>query len=571
MLQQLSIRNFALVDTVDISFRPGLNIITGETGAGKSIIVDALLLLLGERSSADDVQQGAAKAVVEGIFSIQGNKSVRAFLDEHSFDQRDNELIIRREVSARGTSRSFINDSPATVPVARALGDLLVDFHGQHDHQSLLRPDQHLTLLDNVGGLAALGREYKRAYDTLRHLSRELAELLQREHQLHEQEEFRRFQLSEIEQVQPGLNEEEELEAELAIIENSEFLFETSTHLYRMLYEEENSIRDQLVRVRNILDKLAAVDKSFNDYRTECQSAIVIVEEIARHAQSYNSGIEYSPERLDDIRERLGALARLRKKYGSMQEVLRHRDELLRELQLTENFEQEIERLRGVITEQRKALGKLAKRLSAKRRDTGRDIEKSVVASLGRLGIAHSQFRVVMQQQKAASDTAFDVVADIDSEYFHAYPTGIDRVEFFISTNPGEEPKPLAKTASGGEISRVMLALKTILAQSDRLPMLIFDEIDTGISGRIAQKVGIAMKNLSSYHQIIAITHLPQIAALADSHIAVEKREIKKRSVISARVLTDEERFREVAKLLSGEEVTEASLQSARELASALS
>ncbi len=570
MLQQLSIRNFALIDAVDLGFRPGLNIITGETGAGKSIIVDALLLLLGERSSADEVQQGATKAIVEGIFSIQGNTSVRSFLDEHSFDQRGTELIVRREISARGTSRSFINDSPATVPVARALGDLLVDFHGQHDHQSLLRPEQHLALLDNVGNLTSIGREYRRAYDKLRTLSRELTELLEREHVLREQEEFRRFQFNEIDQVQPGLHEEEELEAELSIIENSEFLFETSTQLYSTLYEEENSIRDQLVRVRTILDKLAAVDKSFNEYRSECQSAIVIVEEIARHAQSYNSGIEFSPERLDEIRERLGALARLRKKYGTMEEVLRHRDELMKELQLTENFEQEIARLRTVIAEQRKVLGKLAKRLSNKRRDTGRDVEKSVVASLGRLGIAHAQFRVVIQQHRAATAETFDTTAEIDGELYHAFPTGVDKVEFFISTNPGEEPKPLAKTASGGEISRVMLALKTILAQSDRLPMLIFDEIDTGISGRIAQKVGIAMKSLSGYHQIIAITHLPQIAALADSHIAVEKREIKKRSVISARVLTDDERFREVAKLLSGEEVTEASLQSARELAGAL-
>ncbi len=570
MLQQLSIRNFALIDAVDLSFRPGLNIITGETGAGKSIIVDALLILLGERSSADEVQHGAAKAVVEGIFSIQGNTSVSSFLDEHSFDQRGTELIIRREISARGTSRSFVNDSPATIPIARALGDLLVDFHGQHDHQSLLRAEQHLVLLDNVGGLTAIGREYRRAFDKLRSLSRELTGLLEREHVLREQEEFRRFQFNEIEQVQPALHEEEELEEELSIIENSEFLFETSTQLYQTLYEEENSLRDQLVKARNVLDKLAAVDKSFNEYRSECQSAIVIVEEIARHAQSYNSGIEFNSERLEEIRERLGALARLRKKYGTIEEVLRQRDELMKELQLTENFEQEIVKLRTVIADQRRALGKLAKRLSAKRRSTGQEIEKSVVSSLSRLGIAHAQFRVAIHQYRVASAEAADVSAEIDGELYHAYPTGIDKAEFFISTNPGEEPKPLAKTASGGEISRVMLALKTILAQSDRLPMLIFDEIDTGISGRIAQKVGIAMKKLSSYHQIIAITHLPQIAALADSHIAVEKHEIKKRSVISARVLTDDERFREVAKLLSGEEVTEASLQSARELASAL-
>lgn len=570
MLQHLSIRNLALIESVELNFGPGLNIITGETGAGKSIIVDALLLLLGERSSADEVQHGAAKAVVEGFFSIEGNISVRSFLQDHHFDLRGHELIVRREISARGTSRSFINDSPATLPIARALGDLLVDFHGQHDHQSLLRPEHHIVLLDTVGGLAGILREYRTAYDTLRTLNEELASLLKREHVLKEQEEFRRFQLQEIEQIQPRLNEEEELEAELSIIENSEYLFETSTQLYRMLYEEENSIRDQLVRVRNLLDKLSNIDKTFSDYRADCQSSIVCVEEIARFAQSYNSGIEFSPQRLETIRERLVALARLRKKYGTIEEVLRQWAELQRELQLTENFEEEIQRLRTVISEQRRTLGKFAKRLSAKRRDTAREIEKSVIASLGRLGIPHAVFRVVFHQHPLPKSEEGALVAEIDGTMYQAYTNGIDKVEFFISTNPGEEPKPLAKTASGGEISRVMLALKTILAQSDRLPMLVFDEIDTGISGRIAQKVGIAMKNLSSYHQIISITHLPQIAALADSHIAVEKREIKKRSVISARVLNDDERMREVAKLLSGEEVTEASIQSARELANAV-
>lgn len=565
MLQHVSIRNLALIDSIDLNFGPGLNIITGETGAGKSFIVDALLLLLGDRSSADEVQKGAAKAIVEGVFSIEGNTSVRAFLQANNFDLLGSELIVRREISAKGTSRSFVNDSPATIPIARALGDALVDFHGQHDHQSLLRPEHHIGLIDNVGGLSNLVHEYRTAYDHLRTLTDQLSSLLQREHVLKEQEEFKRFQLQEIEKVHPKPNEEEELEAELSIIENSEFLFETTSSLYHMLYEQEDSIRDQLVKVRTLLDKLAAIDRTFNEYRTDCQSALVSVEELARFAQNYNSDIEFNPERLETIRERLLALARLRKKYGTMDELLRHWAELQQELQLTANFEEESKRLRTVIQQQQQVLGKIAKRLSAKRRDTARDIEKSVVASLAKLGIAHAQFRVVFQQQVEHADNA--VVANIDGTLYHAWAHGIDKAEFFISTNPGEEPKPLAKTASGGEISRVMLALKTILAQSDRLPMLVFDEIDTGISGRIAQKVGVAMKKLSHYHQIIAITHLPQIAALADTHIAVEKRDVKKRAVITARVLNEEERLGEVAKLISGEEITEASIQSARELA----
>lgn len=566
MLLSLSIRNFTLIESLDLRLGAGLNIITGETGAGKSIVIDAFLGLLGERISGDDVRHGAQKAILEGIFSISGNSAVRTFLQEHDFDVPTNEIIVRREISAKGTSRGFINDTPATIGTMKSLGDYLVDFHGQHDHQSLLKPELHLNLLDSVGGLGGIVDEYKRILAEQRTAISTLHDLTQREKALKEQADYKRFQLQEILEVSPQEQEEEQLKSELSLIEHSEFLHEHTEELYKVLYEDDKSIRDELIRVRNILDKLSAIDQTFDAFRSECQSCIVIVEEMAKSAQRYNAGIEFRPDRLEEIRERLTTLARLRKKYGSIPDALARMKELQHELSLAENFDEEIKRLKSEIKRLREAAGKIALKLSEKRSKTALEIEQSIVAMLEKLGIPKATFIVNIRQNVLAEKAGEKLCALADGILYEAFPAGIDKVEFYISTNPGAEPKPLSRTASGGEISRVMLALKTILAQSDRLPMLVFDEIDTGISGRIAQRVGVAMKNLSKFHQLIAITHQPQLAALADAHIVVEKKEIQSATFINARVLSSDEHIREVARLLSGERVTDASLESAREL-----
>lgn len=584
MLLSLHIENFALISMLDVNFGHGLNIITGETGAGKSIIVDALLSALGERMTIDTIRRGAQKSIVEAVFSIEGNTAVRTFLEENQFDCHENYLIVRREMTAKGISRSFINDSPSNLTLTKALGDLLADFHGQHEHQSLLKRSMHLNLLDNVGGLEGILSDYRTSFANLKSLLQDFSNLLFREKQLKEQEELKRFQFGEIQEVEPLPDEENLLKTELSIIEHAESLHTDTEQLYSILYEEENSIRDRLVKVRNILDRLTNIDASFAEYRAECQSSLIIVEEIAKFAQSYNSRIEFQPERIEFIRHRLVALARLRKKYGTFDEIFRFFDLLRNELALTENFEQELERLYAKIHEGQQKMGKIARRLSTKRQTISKQIEKSIIATLKNLGIPNAQFSVHFENTQA-ENTGIEkdefgqfiipknhhetLIAEIEGQKFCAYSDGIDKIEFYIAMNIGEELKPLAKVASGGEISRVMLALKTILAQSDRLPMLVFDEIDTGISGRIGQKVGIAMKNLSNYHQIISITHLPQIAALADTHICVKKSETKQETTITALVLSEEDHIREVAKLLSGEEITQASLESARELTKA--
>lgn len=571
MLQQLTVRNFTLIEELDLSFGRGLNIITGETGAGKSIIVDALLLLFGERGSAEYVRKGAAKAVIEGTFLIVKNKLLAEFLEQNDIEQNGNELLLRREISEKGTSRSFVNDTPTPLNIMREVGALLVDFHGQHEHQSLLRAESHVNFIDNFEGIAPVLAAYQAEFQALKASIHERSTLAARERTLAEQSEFRRFQLEEIDQIKPERGEEEALEQELSLRENAEQLHDLTYRLGALLYDEEDSVRDRLASANNILEELAHIDREFTEYSAECRSAIAIVGEIAKFAQAYRENIEFQPQRLEEIRYRLQQLSRLRKKYGSWDELFAKWDDLKRDAELSENFDAALERINTEIEATRERLGKSAEALSKKRRTTADRIEKKIIATLQTLGMPHIRFAVNFARELAISGThsgtsESELYTTLDAERIVAYPNGTEKVEFLIAANPGEELKPMARIASGGEISRVMLALKAALAESDRLPMMVFDEIDTGISGRIAQKVGKTMRELAKQPQIIAITHQPQIAAFANTHIMVEKRQTSTSTRISAVVLSDDERVYEVARLLSGEEITNAALQSAREL-----
>lgn len=570
MLKSFYVKNYALIDELRVEFGSGLNIITGETGAGKSILIDAMSLMLGERATTDVIRKGEEKAIVEGIIGMTEQKALRMLLEEREIEATD-ELILRREISTKGQSRCFINDSPVPVSVLKEVGDLLVDLHGQHEHQSLLRTETHIDFLDNFGGLEGLVKEFREAYNTLKELLTELDALSQKEQQLKERRNLYEFQMQEIDAVSPRLGEEDELESELKILENAEKLFATTSHLYQILYEGEQALYDQLVLVRNQLEDLAAIDKAFDEMKKECASAVAVISEVTKFIQSYNSKIEFNPERLEQIRERLGQLSLLKKKYGgSVDSIIQHREKIGADFALAENFEEEIAKLNERIEQARQRCSDIAQRLSMKRRELAPRIASSVVAELAKLGITRAKFDVVIKNDligKENRDEAKNrLYVKLGRELYETTPKGIDGVEFFLTTNMGEDPKPLARVASGGEISRIMLALKTILAKSERLPLLIFDEIDVGVSGRIAQAVGKSLKALSQFHQVIAITHLPQIAGLADHHFVVEKVEDKKRSFTRMRKLSEEERVEEVARLMSGAEVTEAGLEGAREL-----
>lgn len=562
MLKSFEVKDYALIEYISVEFGNGLNIITGETGAGKSILIDAMSLLLGERASTEVVRKGAQKSFIEGIFNVKGNKKVKSLLDENDVDFND-ELIIRREISLKGSNRCFINDTPVNLNLVKDVGNLLVDLHGQHEHQSLLHTETHIDYLDEFGDYQELINQYKAAYTELLAKENELKDLREKESSIKEKKDFYSFQIKEIDAVSPQEDEEEKLIEELKILENSEKLAEMTSEIYQLLYDSDNSIQTSLAKVKSILYKLNEIDKSFSDVLNESESSMVQVQDISNFIRIYNSKINLDQEEVEAKRERLGAINLLKKKYGgSVKSILDYRKKIGGEFELAENFSGKIEELSKNIFALRKNAGNLAKSLSKKREQAAKLVKKGIEETLKELGIQQPQFKTEITQTKSENESG----VFIDGKYFKASSKGIDEVEFFISTNPGEDLKPLAKVASGGEVSRIMLALKSTLAKNDKLPLLIFDEIDVGVSGRIAQKVGKALKNLSEYHQVISITHLPQIACYADHHFSIEKVTQNERVVSSIKKLPESERITEIARLLSGEKITEASLKSAREL-----
>ncbi|HOJ37670.1 MAG TPA: DNA repair protein RecN [Ignavibacteriales bacterium] len=555
MLKVLSIKDFALIDNININFGKGLNIITGETGAGKSIILDALGLILGDRASVDVIRKGANKTVIEAIFDISGNTKVKKFLVENEIDY-DDELIVRREVSIKGTSRCFINDIPTTLNNLKEAGNYLVDLHGQHEHQSLLDVSNHIKMLDEFGNLTDKLKNYHDVYTELNKIIKQRDELKNQEKLLKEKLDFYSFQFQEISNINPQPNEDETLEEELKVLENSEKLLELTSNSYDLLYSSDNSVINLLGLIEKNLIQIVKYDKSKNDYLNLLNIANENLVELSNNLRQYLDIIDLDPQALEEKRNRLVDLNNLKRKYGkSIAEILEYKDKIAKEIDIAENFNDKIAELENNIKNLYNQLFNLASELSKERKEIAQKVEQQVVAILANLGIEKAKFKVEFKNL---------LDEDITKINYNFY--GYDELEFLISTNLGEDLKPLSKVASGGEISRIMLALKTILAKSDKLPILVFDEIDTGISGRIAQKVGEALKDLAKYHQIISITHLPQIAGFADIHFMVKKEESEGRTVSSITKLSDDEHIYEIAKMISGDKVTEAAIESAKTL-----
>lgn len=564
MLKSLEIKDYALIDHTEIEFGRGLNIITGETGAGKSILIDAMSLLLGERASVEVIRKGAQKAFVEGFFDVELNKKVRSLLEVNEIEFQP-DLIIRREISLKGSNRCFINDTPVALTLIKQLGDLLVDLHGQHEHQSLLRIESHIGFLDEYSGNSKLIEEYQVFYKELNKKTSELKNLISKEESIKEKREIYAFQIKEIDSVSPSVGEDDTILNELNILENSEKLLELTEEVYTKLYDAEPSVIDLLGETKHKLNQLSGIDKSFLESEGECDSALAIVKELADSLRSYKSKIDVDPKEAEYKRERLGAINMLKKKYGgSIENIIEHRNKIGKDYELADNFSDAISKIQSEIKALQKSAGEAAEKISLSRKKSAAKIESEVIKSLNQLGISDSSFKVKISKTEADKDNV-DFILFNNKKYSYS-DTGFDEVEFYISTNIGEDVKPLTKVASGGEVSRIMLSLKTILAKSDKLPVLIFDEIDTGVSGRIAQKVGAALRDLASFHQIIAITHLPQIAGMANFHYSVEKKQIDDRTVSSIRQLDENERINEVAKLVSGEVLTKESIESAKQL-----
>ena len=565
MLATLSIRNYALIQDLEVEFGRGLNILTGETGAGKSIIIGALKLVLGERASTSAIRSGARKAWIEAVFEGVDSAEVNNVLDEASIDILPN-LILRREVGPT-QSRAFINDSPATLVVLRRVASDLLDLHGQHEHQSLLKTEKHVAILDSFGRLGGLQSTYRQHYEEVARLQATLTATIAEQGALESQRAALAFEISEIDGIAPETDEESQLEDEHRRMEHAERLFSLTASLYELLYARDESTSDQLVIARNQLEDAAKYDRAFEVMVNEISSAQVAVQEAASFLQEYNASIEFSSTRLDAIRERLGELDRLKRKYGgSLEAVMHYREEIGARHALAENFDSAISEIQSQIVAAKRRLSTAALRLSEKRHEVAERIEGAISSELASLGITGSLFEV-RSERVAGTDGWIELgPSGCPGTRFVALRDGMDKVEFYISTNIGEAPKPLASVVSGGEVSRIMLALKRILARNKRLPALVFDEIDSGVSGVVATKVAECLRSLARYHQVIAITHLPQIAAVAERHFVVEKSVEDSRTVSRIRPLAHDERAQHVAELFAGAAITGVELESARAL-----
>jgi DNA repair protein RecN (Recombination protein N) len=562
MLTRLYIRNYALVDEIEISFGPGLNILTGETGAGKSILIGALSTILGARADTLVVRPGERKAVVEASFDIANHTALRGHLEAQEIDSDDSEVILRREILDSGRSRAFVNDTPVQLSALEEIGDMLVDLHGQHEHQSLLRPREHVHYLDDFGGHRELLQRVADSHDRLIGLLRKLDELEGRQRDLLARRDLYVFQLEEISRVDPGEDEEEQLLREERILKNSARLSETTQRLYNSFYEEEGSAFERLASAVEELQDLVDIDPEFAQLLEDCRTAQVLVEDVSRALQHYSAKLEFDPERLETIRMRLAAFSGLKKKYGpTLAEVRAHKERIEQELASLENFDNQLESLRQDIDRERADFSAACKELSKARQEAASRLQEELPPLLDALGINGARFEVQIEREQDPKG-----LAALDGQRLRASRLGVDQVEFFIATNPGAPLRPLSKIASGGEISRVMLALKSLVAASDRIPVLIFDEIDLGISGRIAQAVGRQLRQLSRSHQILCITHLPQIASMGDRHYLVEKVSADSSAQTSVRQLADKERAEAIARLLGGESISETHLRSAEQL-----
>lgn len=567
MLRELLVREFALIEELRLEFDTGLNILTGETGAGKSIIIDALGLVLGGRFSSEMIRTSSDACYVEAVFDIHAKQELTDTLGGLGIQlQPGDALIVSREVSSSGKSRCRINGQTVNVGTLAEVGALLVDIHGQHDHQSLLSPDKQIHILDRFGGenLAGPCERVKLQYDRRVELHREFQGL-----QVDESEKTRRlellgYQLQEIDdlKLQPG--EEEELTREAEILGSAERLYEACAKSHFLLYEGDDGSSPavaQLGEVQNRLEPLAAIDERLKPIIQMIAEAAAQAEEAARELRGYQDRIDFSPERLAQVQSRLEELAKVKRKYGgSIEAVLAHAEKARAEISGYTSREERLVELERELKELDSVLAADAASLSAKRRQVATALEDAITRELADLNMQKTRFLVSISNRPSSDGVEWQ------GQRLTVGPKGFDEVEFLVSPNPGEDPKPLARIASGGELSRIMLALKSILGMVDEIATMIFDEIDAGVGGRTAQAVGEKMLVISQYRQVLCITHLPQIASMAHRHFFIEKSVTGDRTVVSVRSLTFKERVEELARMLGGSEMTDLTLKHAQEM-----
>ncbi len=554
MLRELRIRNLAIIDNLTVQFSPGLSVLTGETGAGKSIIIDAVGFALGGRASAEEVRTGEKEASIEAFFEIDSRQV--PLLDEMGIDAGEG-LIFRRIISSAGKSRAYLNDSLVNLQSLSSVSKAIVDIHGQHEHQSILSPDNQMDLLDAYGGLLSKRQEIDISYKRLQGLRARLSDLLERQRERAQRQDLLRFQIREIEEAGLRSEEENKVEEERNVLANISRLMQCSNDAYDITYGSETSCLSMLKRLQAIMKDITSIDPKASNALKAVEEAIPLVQDAYIFLRGYREDLDYNPKRLEEIEDRIELIKRLKKKYGeTIDAILKYLGGAKKELVDIEGSEEEIDSIKAEIEELRKAITEKARSLSSDRKAVASRIDGLVEKGFDELMMGGTRFIVEMSKEKG----------DDTLDGFMLTPKGMDRIEFLISPNPGEEPRPLSKIASGGELSRIMLILKGILASVDKTPVLIFDEIDAGIGGETATSVGKRLKMLSKGHQVICITHLPQIASFADRHLKIEKAVEDGRTRVSVRAISGDERTREIARMLGGDSRSEVSLRHAEDI-----
>ncbi|WAA11415.1 DNA repair protein RecN [Fervidibacillus halotolerans] len=550
MLAELSIKNFAIIDELTVSFQKGFTVLTGETGAGKSIIIDAIHLLVGGRGSVDFVRHGTTKAEIEGLFLIEDDHPAIWKLREIGIDVEEGMVVLKRDIHVSGKSVCRINGKLVTISSLRELGSTLVDIHGQHEHQELMDRTSHLRLLDEFGGdeVKKTLKEYALIFREYEKLKKELQKLTENEQQMAQKLDLLSFQHQEILGANLQIGEDDTLLKEKKKLMNYEQLYNAIQMGYDALQGEQKGL-DWLGLAMNHLEDAAQIDEQFKSLYDLVSNFYYQLEDVTGELRQYLDQFEFDPEKINQVEERLSEIHQLKRKYGkSIEEILEYAAKIEEEIELITNRESYIEKMTSKLRSVEKDLLVEGNHLSNLRKRMAKQLTKAIQKELKDLYMEKTEFEV-----------HFDTGSDFK-------PDGIDEVEFLISTNPGEPKKPLAKIASGGELSRIMLALKTIFSTHQGVTSIIFDEVDTGVSGRVAQSIGEKIFHISIGSQVLSITHLPQVASMGDHHYFITKEMKGDRTVTSIRTLNEEERTTEIARMISGSSITEATITHAKEM-----
>ncbi|PYM51146.1 MAG: DNA repair protein RecN [Candidatus Rokuibacteriota bacterium] len=562
MLRELTIRNLAVLEEAKVAFAAGLNVLTGETGAGKSIVIDALLLVRGARVQADLIRTGAETASVEAVFEVPPSGPVAAVLDEAGHAPADGQLVIKRELSRSGRHRVFVNDSAATVGLLERLGDVLVEIHGQHEHQRLMEPARQLDLLDRFADCEEarlrLGERW-RQWDTARS---DLARIRDEAREGARKEELYRWELSEIDAVQLRDGEEDELRGERRRLQNAERIYAGLQEVMDLLQEDAQAAGARLGRAASLLRDLSRFDPDVGAPIEALEGAQAYVEDAVARARALRDRAVMDPDRLRLVDERLDAISGIKRKYGeTAAAVSAYREEIARALDRIERHDAIVEETQAEVARASEAASRQGRELSETRAEAAPRLERLIQRELRTLGMDHARFRVALRREVAGAE---DLASGPDGWRLGA--RGAESAEFLLSANPGEELKPLAKVVSGGELSRTMLAIKTILAASEDVPSMVFDEVDAGIGGRVADAVGHKLRQTAAGRQVLCVTHLAPIAAYAEHHLLVDKRVAKGATKTTVTALDAGGQVEEIARMLGGERITDASRRHAREL-----